>query len=468
MIREAKICGNIEHRNIVRVYDMLMAEGSMCIIMELLEGETLKTLLGREGRLDVERAKKIMSMTADALARAHSLNIVHRDIKPSNIFLTVQSGIRDFVKLLDFGIAFTRGAGRPSGEDMVMGTPPYSPPEQITSREPTPASDIYSLGCVAYEMLTGRTPFASADMQEVLEGQLHREPRPVTALRPEVPEKLGGVIMKMLEKNPEDRYSDAFDLLYTMKNMDLYRSGADEEEVPPGEITTQEVFVFDTPTAGPWGSYFKKAELDSEDTGPSQSLVRGIEAVTELSELERRTQEIVKKMERLENKRRTYKRNIGNAVAILGMDLSRTRTEGAKVKIQYLKTVSERDYMAQQMDGIETRLVALYENRRRLGVQAAGDEEMALLSQAARTARRLKDLTARADALHSSRQRFMENVRDMKVQILQLVASIAEVEGDYGKDYEVYRKMLDEVAGRGEKLRQDAAQAAYEVGKQKH
>ncbi len=466
-VREARICGSIEHRNVVRVYDMLTAEGSLCIVMELLEGETLKQHMKHEGSLTIDAAQKIMSMTAEALARAHSLNIVHRDIKPNNIFLIEHAGIKNFVKLLDFGIAFSIGATRMTGEGMLMGTPAYSPPEQVRGEEPTPASDVYSLGCVAYEMLTGRSPFAADDLQDVLEGQLHGRPEPLIRVRPDAGEDMDYVVMRMLEKKPEERFSDAFDLLYTLKNLDLYRSGSEEELVVPEEMDTEEVQVLDMPTAVKWGNYFQSMESAAEDDTSSQSFVRGLEAVTELSELEKRTKDIVRKMEAVENKRRGYQKNIGNAIAILGMDISKTRMSREKVKMKYLKTISEREHMVQKLNGLEEQLVTMYDGRRDYHVDSISFEELDMLSRAGKAARRLKEISARAESLHRSRQQYMENLKDMKYQIIQLANSLAEVENDCSKEYERFRKMLAEIVEKGEELRKRAAQAAVEVGARK-
>jgi serine/threonine protein kinase len=467
-VREARICGSIEHRNIVRVYDMLMADGSMCIVMELLEGDTLKNCLKKEGKFDLERVKKIMSMTADALARAHALNIVHRDIKPSNIFLTTYSGIRDFVKLLDFGIAFSMVGGRLTGEGLLMGTPPYTAPEQIQGKKPIPASDIYSLGCVAYEMITGATPFVSKNIEEIFKSHIHKTPAPPSNLRPDVPGELNKVLMKMLEKNPGDRFSDAFDLLYTLKNQDLYRSGLEEERVEIEDMETEEVRVIEMPTAVQWGAYFQNIPIDEEDpTCPSESIQKGVQAVTELSDLEKRTREIIQKIEAIEAKRRNYRKNIGNAIAILGWDLSRVRVESAKTKLDYLKTVSERDHMVQKINSLEERIAEMYEARKQADDLLAREEELRLLSRAGRAAKKLSDLRAKADVLQRLRKKNKDNVKDMKYQILQLADSLSEVEEECSKEYETYRKMLDETAGKGERLRKEAAFAAYEVGTKK-
>jgi hypothetical protein len=408
-----------------------------------------------------------MSMTAEALARAHSLNIVHRDIKPNNIFLIDYAGIKNFVKLLDFGIAFSIGAGRMTGEGMLMGTPAYSSPEQIRGEEPTPASDIYSLGCVVYEMLTGRSPFAADELQDVIDGQLNRRPEPLINLRPDAGEDMDYVVMRMLEKKAEERFSDAFDLLYTLKNLDLYRSGAEEERVVPEEMDTEEVQVLDMPTTVKWGNYFQNMESAADDDTSSQSFVRGLEAVTELSDIEKKTKEIVRKMESVENKRRGYQKNIGNAIAILGMDISKTRMSREKVKMKYLKAISEREHMIQKLNSMEDQLVTMYDGRRDYNVETLGDDELDLLSKAGRTARRLKEISARTESLHRSRQQYMDNLKDMKYQIIQLANSLAEVENDCSKEYERYRKLLAEIAEKGEILRKRAAQAALEVGARK-
>jgi len=213
--REAKAMSHLSHPNTVRVllYGEL-EDGSLYIVMEYLEGKNLNQLVRSEGPMQVERALPILIQVCEALEEAHRAGIVHRDMKPENVFLCKQGGIADFPKVLDFGLAkVTEREMRPGSimltqEGMVFGTPEFMSPEQAQGRTLTPASDIYSLAVILYELLTGKLPFDARTPIEFL--QLHVTARPIP-LNERVPGRtfdpaLADVIGHALQKKPEDRF----------------------------------------------------------------------------------------------------------------------------------------------------------------------------------------------------------------------------------------------------------------------
>jgi serine/threonine protein kinase len=213
--REAKAMSHLSHPNTVRVllYGEL-EDGSLYIVMEYLEGKNLNQTVRSEGAMPVERALPILIQVCEALEEAHRAGIVHRDMKPENVFLCTQGGMKDFPKVLDFGLAkVTEREMRPGSimltqEGMVFGTPEFMSPEQAQGRTLTPASDIYSLAVILYELLTGKLPFDARTPIEFL--QLHVTARPVP-LNDRMPGKsfdpgLADVIARALSKKPEDRY----------------------------------------------------------------------------------------------------------------------------------------------------------------------------------------------------------------------------------------------------------------------
>jgi serine/threonine protein kinase len=463
VLREARICGTIEHPNIVKVYDMLMTRSQVCIVMELLEGETLKARLRRRGPFDLAQVNRIVSMTAEALARAHSLGIVHRDIKPTNIFLISRNDIDDFVKLLDFGIAFTLGEGRLTKQGGVVGSPPYFSPEQIRGGEPVKATDIYALGCVVYELLSGRTPFASDKLEDVIAGHMGREPEPLTSLRPDVPMPYETIVSKMLAKNAEDRYQDAFELLYALKGEGYYmpRSGGPG----PERESKAELEMRDESTDTQWDAYFKQIELRSSAAPEHhQSFFEGLESVKELMELETKTRDVIRLMETIEHKRRSYQRNIGSAIEVLGMDLSKLRMERAADKMEYIKMLSEKDHVAAQLRLMKENLARVVRPGTSDGDRELGDEDIAILAEAGRLAARFQELVAGIRELGGRRESYKSRMEDVKYQLSQLDKSLKEVEAECAAEYEKHRKTLDELSARAEKLRQAAAQAASRLG----
>ena len=213
---EAKAVNDIGHPNIVDIVDYGVltngptGDGLVYFIMEFLPGATLSQLLQREAPLAPERALGICLQVADALSASHKSNIVHRDLKPDNIILLQRGRERDFVKLLDFGIAKLTGdqpGSRRTRTGLVMGTPAYMSPEQCEGRGNVDhRSDVYSLGIVLYEMITGQVPFHGEGYGEVLVQHLTRAPAPPSTIRGVIPPHVEQVILKALEKTPEMRY----------------------------------------------------------------------------------------------------------------------------------------------------------------------------------------------------------------------------------------------------------------------
>ncbi len=212
---EAKAVNDIGHPNIVDIVDYGMITGSqgeqlVYFFMEFLPGHTLTDLIRAEAPLPPERALNITVQVADALAASHKCNIVHRDLKPDNIMLAPRGRERDFVKLLDFGIAKLTGdqpGAQKTRTGLVMGTPAYMSPEQCEGRgQIDHRSDIYSLGIVLYEMITGRVPFYGEGYGEILVQHLTARPVPPTTIRGVIPPHVESIVLKAMEKRPENRF----------------------------------------------------------------------------------------------------------------------------------------------------------------------------------------------------------------------------------------------------------------------
>ncbi len=220
--QEAKSASRIGHENIVDVSDFGETRfGSSYFVMEFLEGEDLANVLGREVTIDAHRACGIVLQSCRALAAAHAKHIVHRDIKPENIFLVERDGVKDFVKIVDFGIAKMgdiETEGQPGRKltktGMIFGTPEYMSPEQAAGKELDHRVDVYALGIILYECLAGRVPFVGDTFMGVLTQHLFSEPPPIHEMNPkaQVSAELELVIAKALAKSPSDRYQDTAEL----------------------------------------------------------------------------------------------------------------------------------------------------------------------------------------------------------------------------------------------------------------
>ncbi|MBL8188879.1 MAG: protein kinase, partial [Acidobacteria bacterium] len=223
--REAKAVAALSHPNILSIFDFGTEENVSYAVMELLEGETLRARLQR-GAIDWRETVEIGSAIAEGLAAAHAKNIIHRDLKPENIFLT-SSGR---VKILDFGIARVKRTVTPDAQTLttgiettkhgvVMGTIWYMSPEQVKGEVAEAPSDIFSLGCVLYEMVSGQRPFARATTAEMIAAILDAEPTPLLGTGKKLPVEIGRVINHCLQKKPGERYQTARDLAFDLKAM---------------------------------------------------------------------------------------------------------------------------------------------------------------------------------------------------------------------------------------------------------
>ncbi len=207
--REAKLLGRLHHENIVDVTDYFELKGSYYIILEYIDGCSLKELLNQQQRLPFLLAVYVVSQIAQGLWHAHQNQIIHRDIKPANIMLTKGGG----VKITDFGLAYTQEALGITDPGTFVGTPAYLAPEQIKGQSADAQSDIYALGVMFYELLSGGNPFAGQTHSETIDRTLRLIPKSLARQDMELPLGVDLVIQKLLDKNPKHRYSDAGKLL---------------------------------------------------------------------------------------------------------------------------------------------------------------------------------------------------------------------------------------------------------------
>lgn len=221
--REARLAASLNHRNIVTVYDFDQSDdGSLFIAMEYLQGEKLSEVIRKEGPLDISRAVRLGLQIADGLAAAHRAGVIHRDIKPDNVMVVGAPGNED-IKLMDFGIARmmdTGTVGNLTRPGMIMGTPAYMAPEQAEGSEISEQTDLYALGIVLYEMLSGTVPFKAPTPSAVLIKQLQEAPAPLRKLRREVPAALERIVMRALEKKPQKRPRDMNEILQELQKVD--------------------------------------------------------------------------------------------------------------------------------------------------------------------------------------------------------------------------------------------------------
>lgn len=277
--REAQSAANLQHPNIVSVFDWGEANGTYFIVMEYVEGHSLAEILRDQGRLHPDQAAEITSDMATALGFAHRNGVVHRDVKPGNVLIDPDGQ----VKVADFGIA--RAVSDTAEQNLtktgsVMGTATYFSPEQARGAPVDPRSDIYSLGCVLYEMCTGHPPFAGDSAVAIAYKHVQEMPLPMRQVDPSLPETLEAITLKCLAKNPANRYPSALDLSADLQRyLQGARVMAEPVLAPPIDqgatgLMAPTAYGDQTAVAGPWaddtyGDY--DDYYDEEEEEPKRS-----------------------------------------------------------------------------------------------------------------------------------------------------------------------------------------------------
>ncbi|MFT5354509.1 MAG: serine/threonine protein kinase [Polyangiales bacterium] len=219
MLREARAANRVDHAHIVDIHDVGETEdGELYLVMEYLMGTALSTEIAK-GPMPISRAVDILEQMCAALARAHDLGVVHRDLKSDNIMLTNRGGRHDFVKILDFGLAALTRDPRLAPKGAVFGTPEYMSPEQARGEDAEAASDLYALGILLFEMVTGRLPFRSADRDTLLELQRTAKAPSPRANRKDLPEAAEQICLRLLEKEIKARFRDGHHLQEELKKL---------------------------------------------------------------------------------------------------------------------------------------------------------------------------------------------------------------------------------------------------------
>lgn len=227
--QEAAIIDQLDHPNIVKVIERGQFEQKLFIVMELLEGKTLAMKISQEKTIDIPEVIDIMCQVSAALVKIHNKNIIHRDLKPENIMLIEKDGNCNFVKLLDFGLAKTAHQTRITQTGTVLGTLNYMAPEQIAIGRFSRASDVYSLGVIFYEALTGNIPFPGDNVTDSMRQILNETPVEPIRLRPDLPDRFNYLVLRMIEKGSDDRPT-AKEVLNELQCFGLKQTIREEED----------------------------------------------------------------------------------------------------------------------------------------------------------------------------------------------------------------------------------------------
>jgi serine/threonine-protein kinase len=327
--REARAAVMVRHRNVVDIYDLAETEdGILYMVMEFLVGEPLSQAT-RSGSMTVDRAVPILRQICSALGPLHAMGIIHRDLKPDNIFVVGKDVVRDLVKILDFGIAHLANDPRLTEQGIALGTPEYMSPEIIMSKELGPTSDLYSLGCIAYAMMASRPPFCGGSAASVMASQVTEKPEHIGGICKDLPLAFQHIVMKLLEKEPSDRYPDAYAVIRDLDVVQPPGREATGRAVPDQEIRI-DVARVPSRTASSSGRLDSWKQFTQRKSGRVESSQRRI--LYEMEELTGKLETIEGMMDRLhsfieiqEESRKEVMERIQQAIDELAEDASMKR-----------------------------------------------------------------------------------------------------------------------------------------------
>jgi eukaryotic-like serine/threonine-protein kinase len=346
MLREARAANRVDHAHIIDIHDIgETEEGELYLVMEYLVGTSLSSELAR-GAMPLARGVDVLEQMCAALARAHDLGVVHRDLKSDNILLTTRGGRKDFVKILDFGLAHLAMDPRLAPKGAVFGTPEYMSPEQARGEEATAQSDLYALGVLFFEMLTGQLPFRSDDRETLLEMQRTAPaPRP-RSIKADVLPAAEAIVVKLLEKERRKRFQDGHHLHEELKalqrslpNTPWEIAATGENAAPPPPPPPQSEGVIE------WASraaLFSRMVSRAYPTGNSPADVQAAasqawDLAARATRLEGEVASHTRKLEALERRGRALRAEIGRKVEELAHEESRALREQSAEQLEVAK-----------------------------------------------------------------------------------------------------------------------------------
>ena len=340
MLREARAANRVDHAHIIDIHDIGETDdGELYLVMEYLVGTPLSNELAR-GPLQLARAVDVLEQMGAALSRAHDLGVVHRDLKSDNILLTARGGRKDFVKILDFGLAALAHDPRLAPKGAVFGTPEYMSPEQARGEQAGPQSDLYALGVLFFEMLTGQLPFKAGDRETLLEMQRTAQaPRP-SSIRKDCHLVAEKIVLRLLEKDARKRYRDGHHLLEELKALQrsLPSTSWDKEGTPEAQPAAPPPPPPPrSPGVAEWaGRAGLFARMVTRAYPAANAPAEVTQAVTTLwdvaakaSSLEGEVASHTRKLEALERRGRALRAEIGRKVEELAHEESRVLREAA-------------------------------------------------------------------------------------------------------------------------------------------
>jgi len=434
MLREARAANRVDHAHIIDIHDIgETEEGELYLVMEYLIGTPLSQELSR-GPMPIARAVDILEQMCAALARAHDLGVVHRDLKSDNILLTARGGRKDYVKILDFGLAAIARDPRLAPKGAVFGTPEYMSPEQARGEDANAGSDLYALGVLLFEMLTGQLPFRSNDREALLEMQRSQPPPRPRAIRPDAHPQAEAICLRLLEKEVRKRYQDAHHLQEELKA--LQRSlptqawdidgGGDAAVAPPPPPPPASAGVTEWASRAALFARMASRAYPANAAPPdlSAALAKLWDLAARANQLEGEVSSYTRKLDSLERRGRALRAEIGRKVEELAHEESRVLREASadgedveKVRVE-LSTAEKASLASRQQAD---------------GAMRAGTFDPAVYERAgaaAATAKAKREQLSRYEAKKASREATARDLRrqidDLRAQLVRYAEALEE------------------------------------------
>jgi eukaryotic-like serine/threonine-protein kinase len=426
MLREARAANRVDHAHIIDIHDIgETEEGDLYLVMEYIVGIPLSTELAK-GVMPLSRAVDILEQMCAALARAHDLGVIHRDLKSDNIQLTTRGGRKDFVKILDFGLAALARDPRLAPKGAVFGTPEYMSPEQARGEDVGAQSDLYALGVLFYEMLTGQLPFRANDRDTLLEMQRTAPVMRPSQVRADVNPAAEQICLRLLEKEIRKRYQDAHHLLEEMKalqrslpSQQAWETGANDVPLaPPPPPPPQSPGVIEWASRAALFSRMVSRAYPSGNAPPEimQAVAQAWDLASRANRLEGEVASHTRKLEQLERRGRALRAEIGRKVEELAQEESRA--------------LREMSHDQEEVEKLQSELVVLERNAAQMRIQADTAERQGTASRA--LFERAGAATAHAEAkreqiaARESKRASREAIaRDLRRQIEQLRSQLS-------------------------------------------
>jgi serine/threonine-protein kinase len=435
MLREARAANRVDHAHIIDIHDIGETEdGELYLVMEYLVGTPLSAEISR-GPMPIQRGVDILEQMGAALARAHDLGVVHRDLKSDNILLTARGGRKDFVKILDFGLAALAHDPRLAPKGAVFGTPEYTSPEQARGEQAGPQSDLYALGILFFEMLTGQLPFRSSDRDTLLDMQRNHPAAKPSSIRKDCHPVAERIIMRLLEKDPRRRYRDGHHLLEELKALQrsLPSQAWDKEGGEPQP--TPQMFPPPPPRSANVTEWASRAGLFSRMVArayPSgnappevlSSLATSWDLAAKANGLEGEIASHTRRLEALERRGRALRAEIGRKVEELAQEESRALRDAATHAEEEEAARTELGTAEHQSQDAVARATEAERGGR--GSRAVFEQSGAALAMVEVKKQQLKQRETKRAARETTAKDLRRQIEDLRAQLARYAEALEE------------------------------------------